>query len=80
MPKTKWEYSVPCSDLVSRATSILYGRNEQIMTRKHPKFAPLTPEEERLEMWGTANTIVSEEEALKAALALGATEEEFYAE
>lgn len=50
------------------------------MTRKHPKFAPLTPEEERLEMWGTANTIVSEEEALKAALALGATEEDFYAE
>ncbi len=80
MAKTKWQYSVPCSDFVSRATSILFGENEQIMTRVHPKFAPLTPEEKRLGMWGTATTIVSEEEALKAALALGATEEDFYAE
>lgn len=80
MAKIKWEYSVPCSSLVSRATSILDGENEQIMTRKTPKFNPITPEQERLGMYGTATTIVSEEEALKAALALGATKEDFYAE
>lgn len=80
MAKTKWEYSVRRPGLIARATSILYGRNEQIMTTKNPKFTPITPEQERLGMWGTANTIVSEEEALKAALALGATKEDFYAE
>lgn len=80
MAKTKWEYSVRHPGLIARATSILDGENEQIMTRKNPKFASLTPEQERLGKWGTADTIVSEEEALKAALALGATKEDFYAE
>ena len=80
MAKKKWEYSVPHTGLVSRATSILYGIDEQIMTRKNLKFTDITPEEERLGMYGTATTIVSEKEALKAALALGATEEDFYAD
>lgn len=80
MAKTKWEYSVPIPGLISRATSIMFGENEQIITRKNLKFTPITPEQERLGLYGTATTIVSEEEALKAALALGVTEEDFYAE
>ena len=78
--KKKWEYSVRHPGLIARAISILDGENEQIMTRKNPKFTPITPEQERLGRYGTATTIVSEEEALKAALALGATKEDFYAE
>lgn len=80
MAKTKWKYSVPNPDLIARAMSILYGENEQIMARKNTKFTPITPEQERLGIWGTATTIISKEEALKAALALGATKEDFYAE
>ena len=66
MAKKKWEYSVPHPHLVARATSILDGIDEEFITPKHLKFSPVTPERERLGVYGTATTIVSEEEALKA--------------
>ena len=80
MEKKKWEYSFRNSGFVARATNMLYGDNEQVITRRNPKWEDVTPEHERGGIYGGATDLVSEEVALKAALSLGATEEDFYAE
>ena len=76
----KWEYAVS-PGLVSRATDMLTGENEQIMTRKKPYFRPVGYEEEKLGLYAMVDEVVSEEEALKYAIEeLGATKEAFYKE
>lgn len=80
MEKKKWEYTFQNSGFVARATNMLFGENEQIITRKHPKWKNVGYEEEKFGPYGLATDLVSEEVALKAALSLGATKEDFYAE
>lgn len=76
--KKKWIYA-KMPGYITRATDMLSGEDEQVMTRKKPYFRPVGYEEERADLYGTFDRIVSEEEALKYAIEeLGATREAFY--
>lgn len=76
----KWEYA-KMTGYITRATDMLAGENEQVMTRAKPYFRPVGYEEEKLGLYGLTSNVVSEEEALKYAIEeLGATKEAFYKE
>lgn len=78
--KTKWEYSSSGSCVVYRAESILYGDNEFCLSSKQKQWRKLTFDDYQKDNYGHATKMISEEEALKLALAFGVTKEDFYAD
>jgi len=76
--RKKWIYA-KMPGYITRATDMLTGENEQILTRKKPYFRPVGYEEEKADLYGTTDRIISEEKALKYAIEeLGATRKAFF--
>ena len=75
----KYEYCIWFGGaLILRAESLLHNLKVEKLSKKYLKWEKLTWKDEELGICSRTDLEVTEEEALKAALALGVTLEDFY--